>query len=114
MRSETHIVEVEGVGSFEVRRPIMRTAIAVEVEYARLTEGVEVVPADLAYICRIISYLKVMVTSAPDKWDVDNVDPYDEVGVSRIREVYEALTEAEARFRQGAGKESQAPSEGTE
>lgn len=114
MRVETHVVDVAGVGSFEVRRPIMRTAIAVEVEYARLTEGIEVVPPDLAYICRVLSYLKVMVVSAPDGWDVDNVDPYDEGEVSKLREVHDALTEAEARFRQGAGKESQTSSEGTQ
>lgn len=115
MRPDTHIVEVEGVGSFECRRPVMRTAIRIEVEYSRLTEGLENVPDDLSYLCRIMAYLKVMIASGPDGWDVDNTDPYSEAEVTRLREVYDALNAAEARFRgkpeakpegEGAGTQS--------
>lgn len=114
MRSETYMVEVPEVGSFEVRRPVMRTAIRVEVEYARLTEGVESLPVDLKVICRIMSYLKVMVVSGPDGWDVDNIDPYSDDETSRLREVYEAVTAEETRFRSGGKAEPQAESAGTQ
>lgn len=114
MRSETYRVEVPEVGSFEVRRPVMRTAIKVEVEYARLTEGVDSLPVDLQIICRIMSYLKVMVVEGPHGWDVDGVDPYSDRDTSRLREVFEAITAEESRFRAGGQEKPQAPSAGTE
>jgi hypothetical protein len=112
MRPDTHVVEVEGVGSFEVRRPIMRTAIRIEVEYSRLTEGLETVPDELSFLCRIMAYLKVMIVSGPDDWDVDNCDPYTETEVTRLREVYDALNAAEARFRSKSDPKPQAEGEG--
>jgi hypothetical protein len=112
MRADTYMVEVPDVGSFEVRRPVMRTAIRMEVEYARLTEGVENLPVDLQVICRIMSYLKVMVVSGPDGWDVDNLDPYSDQDTAKLREVYDAITAEEARFRSGGKVQPEAEGAG--
>ena len=114
MRSDTYMVEVAEVGSFEVRRPIMRTAVRIEVEYARLTEGVESLPIDLQFICRIMAYLKVMVVSGPEGWEVDNVDPYSEGETAKLREVFEAITAEEARFRSGGKEKPEAESKASQ
>lgn len=103
----TYHLEVTDVGTFEVRRRVMRSAVAAEVEYARLTQGVTLDP-DTATFFRILAYLKAMIVSGPSGWDVDAVDPDDPEAVGRLQEVYIAIKAEEDRFRRG-GKPDVAP-----
>lgn len=105
-------VAVEGVGSFSCRRRTMRTAIAITAEYNRLTEGAEQVPDEFAGICNFISYLKVIIVAGPTDWDPYLVDPDSEADMDKLRKVYVAVKDAEARFRASTGPDAQSKSPG--
>lgn len=111
---ETYSVHVPGVGTFACRRRVMRTAVQIMAEYNRLVEGDPNPPAYFAELCNFLAYLKVMVVSGPEGWDVDNVDPDSEADMSALRDVFAAVTAEEARFRQGSGKEPAPTGEGAE
>lgn len=100
-------VEVDGVGSFTFGRRAMRDEIKVQVEYARLIEGVE--PTDwLATVAGWIAVLRVLTVRAPDDWDIDEMDPLDENTYVRLMKVHAALAAKERSFRrpnEGGGKE---------
>lgn len=112
---KTQVVNVDGVGSFEVSQRTVRQALAISAEYNRLTEGAEMVAPDFQAVCDMMSYLVVMVVKAPDDWgDVYLMDPDDEEAMLKVRAVYSALRAAEARFRYPAGGDAKKPSEGVQ
>lgn len=111
---DTYTVHVPGVGTFQCRRRVMRTAIQVMAEYNRLVEGDPNPPGYMAELCNFLAYLKVMIVSGPEGWDVDTVDPDSETDMAALRSVFEAITAEEARFRQGSGKEPAPTGEGAE
>jgi hypothetical protein len=108
----TFTVAVEGVGSFTCRRRTMRTAIAITAEYNRLTEGAEQVTDEFAGICNFISYLKVIIVAGPADWDPYLADPDSEADMDKMRKVYVAVKDAEARFRASPGADAQKPGAG--
>lgn len=100
------IVDVEGVGSFTFAKRTMKDEIDIQVEYARLIQGVE--PTEwLSRVGGWISTLKVLTVRAPDKWDLDDMDPLDEKVYEDMLLVYLALRAKEDSFRRkpGAGSE---------
>lgn len=107
-----HTVAVDGIGTFQCRRRTMRAAIAITAEYNRLTEGADVVSPEFAGICNFMAYLSAMIASGPAGWDPYSVDPDDEGAMDKLRQVYTACKDAEARFRVTPGSEPQAKSEG--
>ena len=109
----TQIVTVEGVGSFVCRRRTMRVAIAITAEYNRLTEGAENVSHEFAGICNFMAYLRTIVVSGPDDWSPYDVDPDDGEAMDRLRQVYQAIKDSEARFRAKPGQEPQESGEGS-
>lgn len=111
---KTFTLHVSGVGAFECRRRVMRTAVQLAAEYNRLVEGDPNPPAYFSELCNFLAYLKVMIVSGPDGWDVDNVDPDSEAEMTALREVYDAITAEEARFRQGPGTDAAPAGAGTE
>ncbi len=95
-----YTVSVEGVGMFAFGRRTMRDEIAIQVEYARIIDGVT--PTDwLALVGGWLSALRVLTVRAPDGWDLDDLDPTDPETYSKLSRVYDALTEKERSFRQG-------------
>ena len=106
-------VSVEGIGVFRFGKRKMADEIAIQVEYARLIQGVD--PTDwLANVCGWISTLKVMTVRAPEGWDIDDLDPLDDETYLKLANVYGALTERERSFRSGQGKTVQAGGSGAE
>lgn len=112
--TKTFTIHVQNVGTFECRRRVMRTAVQLTAEYNRLVEGDPNPPSYFADLCNFLAYLKVMVVSGPDGWDVDNVDPDSEAEMKALREVYDAIVTEEARFRQGPGTDAAQASAGAQ
>lgn len=95
-------VTVDDVGSFTFAKRTMADEIKVQVEYARLIEGVA--PTDwLAAVCGWIAALRVLTVRAPDGWDLDEMDPLDNGTYARLNRAYEALTTKERSFRSRPG-----------
>ena len=91
-------VSVEGVGIFKFGRRNMSDEIKIQVEYARLIEGVE--PTEwLQTVCGWIAAFKVLTVLAPEGWDIDAMDPLDNDTYKNMALVYEALREKERSFR---------------
>lgn len=95
-------VDVDGIGSFRFGKRTMRDEIKVQVEYARLIEGVE--PTNwLHLVAGWISVLKVMTVRAPDDWDIDEMDPLEPETYENLSKVHSALVKKERSFRSSQG-----------
>ncbi len=106
MATDFHVT-VEGVGTFSFARRTMRDELRLSAEYSRITEGADPVPQWFDFIATAIAALKVLTVSAPDGWDVDQMDPLDDTTYDRITSVFRALREKEGSFRRGANGPSQ-------
>ena len=102
MRNETDFdVSVEGIGSFAFGRRKMADEVAIQVEYARIIDGVT--PTEwLALVAGWLSALKVLTVRAPAGWDIDEMDPLDDDTYAKLMKVHAALTAKERSFRKGA------------
>ncbi|MND16904.1 hypothetical protein D3C77_05090 [compost metagenome] len=100
------IVDVEGVGSFSFAKRTMKDEIDIQVEYARIIQGVEATDW-LARVGGWISTLKVLTVRAPSGWDIDDMDPLDEKVYEDMLLVYLALRAKEDSFRRKPGKGSE-------
>lgn len=105
-------VPVGKLGTFTFARRSMEDEIKIQVEYARMIEGVEPT-AWLSITCNWLATLKVLTVSAPSGFDVNDLDPLDEEVYVNMRDAYNALREKELSFRRKSGKagegERQAP-----
>lgn len=96
------IVNVDGVGRFVFAKRTMRDEISIQVEYAKMLDGVE--PTQwLSVVCGWLSVLSVLTVRAPDGWslDLDDLDPMDPEVYERLSKVHAALVEQERSFRPG-------------
>lgn len=93
-------VKVDGVGTFTFGRRTMRDEIAIQVEYARIIDGVEPT-AWLQAVGGWLSVLRTLTVRAPEGWDLDTMDPLDDETYARLSKVYETLAEQERSFRRG-------------
>lgn len=99
-------VDVEGVGTFSFGRRTMRDEIKIQVEYARLIEGVE--PTEwLAVVAGWIATLRVLTVAAPAGWDIDEMDPLDDQTYARLAKVHQVLVDKERSFRRQPAAGSQ-------
>ncbi len=95
-------VTVDQVGTFTFGRRTMRDEIAIQVEYARIIDGVE--PTDwLQAVGGWISTFRVLTVRGPAGWDVENLDPLDPETYANMMRVYSALAEKERSFRAKLG-----------
>lgn len=91
-------VPVEGIGTFTFAKRRMADEIAIQVEYARIIDGVE--PTEwLAAVAGWLSTLKVLTVRAPEGWDIDEMDPLDDDTYSQLMRVHGALRDKEISFR---------------
>lgn len=91
-------VNVEGVGSFTFAKRTMRDEIKIQVEFARMIEGVE--PTDwLKLVCGWLSTLSVLTVRAPVGWDIESMDPLDDEVYAQLNKVHEVLRDKERSFR---------------
>lgn len=95
------VIDVEGVGQFVFARRTMRDEIAIQVEYARILDGVTPT-AWLNAVGGWLSALRVLTVKAPDGWDLDALDPFEDETYSRLGRVHAALVEKERSFRRGS------------
>ncbi len=99
-------VIIDGIGTFSFARRRMADEIKIQVEYARLIDGVE--PTQwLSIVSTWIATFKVLTVKAPDDWDIDELDPFADDTYSKMKLVFDALTAKEQSFRQPNGKGSQ-------
>lgn len=100
-------VPVEGVGEFVFAKRAMRDEIDIQVEYARMLQGVE--PTNwLQAVCGWLSDLRVLIVRAPDSFDLDELDPLDPETYAKLGRVHGGLKEKENSFRQPKGEIKQA------
>lgn len=91
-------VDVDGVGTFTFGRRTMRDEIKIQVEYARLIEGVE--PTEwLESVAGWLATLRVLTVLAPDGWDIDDLDPLDSATYTKLARVNTELATKERSFR---------------
>ena len=104
-------VKVEGVGTFVFGQRTMRDEIAIQVEFAKIIDGVEPT-AWLQAVGGWISALRVLTVRSPADWDIDELDPLDDETYAKLNRVYEALVEKERSFRRNKGQKSEGGSPG--
>lgn len=105
-------VEVQGIGNFTFGRRTMKDEIKIQVEYARIIEGVE--PTEwLQSVGGWLAAFKVLTVRAPEGWDIDEMDPLDQETYTRMALVYAALREKERSFRSGSQQTGEVERSGT-
>lgn len=111
-RSNTDFtVQVEGVGSFVFGRRTMRDEVAIQVEYARMIDGVT--PTDwLATVCGWMASFKILMVAAPEGFDIESLDPLDDDTYRQMALVHSALRQQEDSFRGKSKPTSQAAGSG--
>lgn len=105
-------VPVEGVGDFVFARRSLADEIAIQVEYARITQGVPNPTMALFTLALAMATFRVLMVSCPPGWDLDGLDPLDDEEFGQIEKIYTALRGREDSFRKGARKGSEAGSAG--
>lgn len=90
--------DVEGIGRFRFAHRKMNDEIQIQRLFAEYTGGVEPT-AWLLTLGEYLSTLRVLTVSAPEGWDLDNLDPLDEETYARLGRVFVALREREETFR---------------
>lgn len=104
-------VDVEDVGPFRFGKRTMRDEIKIQVEYARMIDGVEATQW-LSLVAGWIAALKVLVVKAPDGWDIDSMDPLEDETYAKLGRVHSALINKERSFRSGKGQTDKAAGQG--
>lgn len=104
-------VNVDQVGDFLFAKRTMRDEIKIQVEYARMIEGVEQPTEWLALVAGWIAALKTLVVKSPDGWDIDEMDPLDDETYAKMARVHRALVEKERSFRSSTGQADKAAGE---
>lgn len=94
-------VDVPDVGTFTFAHRTMRDEIAIQVEYARIIDGVEATEW-LQTVGGWISVFRVLTVRAPADWILDEMDPLENETYAKMNAVYEVLREKEDSFRGGA------------
>lgn len=92
------VVPVEGIGNFTFGRRAMADEIKIQVEFARIIEGVEPT-AWLNTVGGWLSVLRVLTVRAPADWDIEGMDPTDDETYAKLARVHGALIDKERSFR---------------
>lgn len=92
-------VDVEGVGRFSFAQRKMADEMKISVEYSIMTQGIDTPTVWLGIMAGYQSQLKVLTVSAPDGWDLDEMDPLDDGTYEKIIKVHSALRDKENSFR---------------
>lgn len=93
-------VKVDEIGTFTFGKRTMRDEVAVQVEFARIIEGVEPT-AWLQTVGGWLATLRVLTVRAPEGWDLEDMDPLDPDTYAKLSRVHDALRDKERSFRRG-------------
>jgi hypothetical protein len=94
------VLPVTGIGSFTFRKRNVRAEIAINQEYARLTEGVALT-GFLETFIRAIAEMKALTIEAPEGYrpsDLDKLNPYDDAAYGRVLKVWHTLIDEREPF----------------
>lgn len=98
-RSNTDFtVQVADVGSFVFGKRTMRDEIAIQVEYARLIDGVTATDW-LVTVCGWMAAFKILMVAAPEGFDIESLDPLDDDTYRQMALIHSALRQQEDSFR---------------
>lgn len=95
-------VNVEGIGSFIFKMRTIQNQFRIEVEYAKLTEGVAEVTTFLGNLAEHVADLSCLILSGPPGWSADDImkmDAFDTETYVKIEQVWSALRDKETSFR---------------
>ncbi len=98
--SRTFPLDVPDVGRFVFRRRRLIEQIRIEAEVDKVLSG-EAASKELENALFAYLTLQVLTVSAPDGWDLEEIDPLDAAHTDRMWKVWGALRDQEAAFRQG-------------
>jgi hypothetical protein len=101
-------VPVDTIGTFVFGKRTMRDECAIQVEFARIVDGVEPT-AWLQAVGGWLSTLRVLTVRAPEGWNLEELDPLDDSSYAKLALVHTALSDKERSFRQ----QPAAPSQGS-
>lgn len=101
--------DVEGVGRFRFARRKMNDEMQIQRIFAEYTGGIEPT-VWLLTLGEYLSTLRVLTVSAPEGWDLDDLDPLDDETYAKLGRVFIALREREETFRSGAKQKGQGSS----
>ncbi|WOL24225.1 hypothetical protein fHeYen801_015 [Yersinia phage fHe-Yen8-01] len=91
-------IKVDGIGTFRIARRKMSDEILIQRYYAEYAGGVEPT-AWLATLAEYLSTYRGLVVTAPEGFDIDNLDPLDDETYKKLGSVFTAIREQEERFR---------------
>lgn len=103
-------VVVEGIGTFMFGYRKLADELRIQVEYARITEGVQAT-VWLFNLATYMSALRILMVKSPAGWDLEELDPLDEDTFIQLERVFNALRAKEDDFRPHLRKASKAPSQ---
>lgn len=92
------LVPVKDVGDFVFAKRTMADHLRINVEYAKMTEGVMPTPW-LDTIVTCMACIKVLAVRVPEGFDIDAMDPLDDKTYTALMDVHAALRAKEASFR---------------
>ena len=99
-------LKVDGVGSFVFGRRKLADEIKIQVEFARMVDGVE--PTEwLSMVCTWLCTLKIMAVRMPEDFIIDELDPLDDGTYAKLAMVHSALAAKEGSFRRGTAQAGQ-------
>src|SRR5262245_18979190 len=97
-KTTDYTVPVDGVGTFTFARRTWTDEIAIQVEYARILDGVPPTPM-LDMLANWQSLFKVLMVRAPASWDLDALDPLDPDTFDQLKRLYDEVAKKEVTFR---------------
>lgn len=98
--------DVEGIGRFRFAKRKMADEVQIQRLFSEYTGGVEPT-AWLLTLGEYLSTLRVLTVSAPEGWDLDDLDPLEAETYTKLGRVFIALREREETFRAGSSKAGQ-------
>ena len=108
--ANTLFAEVENIGRFEFHPRTGEKSLAVAAEYHRLTQGQDVGGLS-GYMFEAVSHLKALTKTAPEGWNLDDMDVWSEEDGERVIRAFEAWRAEYARFRGGKSKDDKTEGE---
>lgn len=109
MTDKTYMLEVDGLGAFEVRESCTAVTLRTQAEANRLSEGQPVLAPWFAGIVFALALLKTRIVKAPDGWDPDALDIQDDRDWAKVEKVVLAIREKDRFFREKRLEEREAP-----
>jgi hypothetical protein len=95
----TFPVEVPEIGRFVFRKRRVPDQVRIEAAAQRMTDGPTDDP-ELRHIAMAWATLQVLTVEAPEKWDLEDIDPLDAGDTAKMWAVWKELrAEEDRRFR---------------